>query len=72
MKQMGYNFNEKQGLNFGKGRRTPIRMSLTPEGKPPDYYQKTGRGLSYVTTPPTLENETSNYLRQDHSSGTYS
>ena len=69
MKRMGYNFNEKQGLNFGKGRRTPIRMSLTPEGKPPDYYQKTGRGVGYITPPPVSENEISNYLRHDQSSG---
>ena len=69
---MGYNFNEKHGLNFGKGRRKPIRISLTPEGKPPDYYQKTGRGLGYVTTPSASKNEISNYLCQDHSSGTSS
>jgi len=39
-------------LNFGKGRRGLLR-NFVPKGKPANYYDKTHKGLGYVT-PPTL------------------
>jgi len=50
MKRMGYDITKGSGLNFGKGKRAILR-SFLPEGKDPDYYHKTRRGLGYVSTP---------------------
>ena len=49
MGRMGYDLAKGPGLNFGKGRRTPLR-SFVPKGKAPNYYQ-TRKGLGYVSTP---------------------
>jgi len=46
---MGYDFTEKLGLNFGKGKRA-LFHSFVPKGKDPDYSHKTLRGLGYVST----------------------
>ena len=53
---MGYNLNCGDGLNFGKGRNIPLQ-SFVPNGKPANYYDRTHRGLGYVTQPPKLESE---------------
>jgi len=45
---MGYNLQHGKGLNFGKGRRDFLR-NFMPKGKPTNYYDKTHRGLGYVT-----------------------
>ena len=50
MENMGYDLTKSHGLNFDKGRRILLR-SFIPKGKTPDYYQKTCRGLGYVSTP---------------------
>jgi len=49
---MGYNLQRGSGLNFGKGRCDFLR-NFVPKGKPPNYYDKTHRGLEYVTPPPS-------------------
>nr|ABD63088.1 hypothetical protein 17.t00015 [Asparagus officinalis] len=51
MKKIGYDFTRKEGLNFGKGRKIPIKHVYVPEGKPEDYYHKTHRGLGYESPP---------------------
>jgi len=54
MKRMGYSLNREDGLNFDKGRRIPLQPFI-PEGKPPNYYDRTRSGLGYVT--PLLQSE---------------
>ena len=54
MERMGYNLRQGDGLNFGKGRRIPLQP-FVPKGKPPNYYDRTRRGLGYVT--PTEQSE---------------
>lgn len=44
MKRMGYNFNEKMGLKYGKGVRAQLMPSM-PKGNDIDYYHRTRRGL---------------------------
>jgi hypothetical protein len=71
MERMGYDLVNRPGLNFGKGRITLLR-SFVPKGKAPDYYHKTRRGLSYVSTPPSSDQESEDCTYHDHSSGTSS
>ena len=53
MRKIGYNLQRRNGLNFRKGRRGFLR-NFVPKGKLANYYDKTRRGLGYVTpTPPT-------------------
>ena len=66
---MGYDLIKSPGLNFGKGRRTLLR-SFVPKGKAPDYYHKTRRGLGYVTSPASSEQESDEANFNGHSSGT--
>jgi len=40
-------------LNFEKGRCGFLR-NFVPKGKPENYYDKTHRGLGYVTPPPPM------------------
>jgi len=68
---MGYNFTKRSGLNFGEGRQTVLR-SFMPRGKAPDYYQKTRRGLGYVSAPSLSDFKSEESLYHDHSSGTSS
>lgn len=57
MKRLGYNFKSKHELNFGKGMRM-ISLAKVSKRKPIDYYQKTKRGLEYVTpVPPESKSE---------------
>ena len=48
MRKMGYSLQRGNGLNFRKGRRDFLR-NFVPKGKPANYYNKTRRGLGYVT-----------------------
>jgi len=50
MESIGYNLRQGDGLSFGKGRRIPLQP-FVPKGKPPNYYDRTRRGLGYVTLP---------------------
>ena len=52
MMRKGYSLQRGSGLNFGKGRRGFLR-NFVPKGKPTNYYDKTCRGLGYVTPPPS-------------------
>jgi len=51
MRKMGYNLQCESGLNFEKERRGFLR-NFVPKGKLENYYDKTHRGLGYVTPPP--------------------
>ena len=70
MERMGYDFTKELGLNFGKGKCALLR-SFVPKGKDLDYYHKTRRGLSYVTTPVSSDPE-SEKVYHDSSSATSS
>jgi len=50
MRKMRYNLQHGKGLNFEKGRRDFLQ-NFMPKGKPANYYDKTHRGLRYVTSP---------------------
>jgi len=50
MRKMGYNLQRRSGMNFEKGRRGFLR-NFVPKRKPANYYDKTHRGLGYVTPP---------------------
>jgi len=52
MRKMGYSLQHGNSLNFGKGRRDFLR-NFVPKEKPANYYDKTCRGLGYVTPPPS-------------------
>jgi len=56
MQKIGYNLKCGKGLNFKKGRCGLLRTSV-PKGKPTNYYDKTRRGLGYVTPPTPLQSE---------------
>jgi len=43
-------------LNFGRGRRGLLR-TFVPKGKPADYYDKTRKGLGYITPPAQSQSE---------------
>ena len=58
MNRIGYNLNRGDGLDFGKRRRIPLQP-FVPEGKPSNYYDRTYRGLGYVTPPPQSESKSS-------------
>jgi len=45
---MGYNLDRGDDLNFGKGRHIPLQP-FVPEGKSANYYDRTCRGLGFVT-----------------------
>jgi len=47
MRKMGYNLQHRSSLNFEKGRG--FLRNFVPKGKPANYYDKTRRGLGYVT-----------------------
>jgi len=56
MRKIGYNLQRWKGLNFEKGRRG-LLWTFMPKGKPANYYDKTHRGLGYVTPPTLLPSE---------------
>jgi len=47
---MRYSLQRGSGLNFGKERHDFL-CNFVPKGKPANYYDKTCRGLGYVTPP---------------------
>ena len=57
MRRMGYNLQRGNGLNFRRGRRG-LLWTFVPKGKPVDYYDKTCRGLGYITPPIQSQSET--------------
>jgi len=61
MKKMEYSLNCIDDLNFDKGRRIPLLPFVT-EGKSSNYYDRTHRGLGYITPPPQLEPESDGLL----------
>ena len=56
MRRMGYNLQQENGLNFDRGRHGLLR-TFVPKGKPTNYYDKTRRGLGYVTPPILFQSE---------------
>ena len=70
MEKMGYNLTKRSGLSFSE-ERTLLR-SFVPRRKAPDYYQKTQRGLGYLSTPSPSDFKSEESLYHDHLSGTSS
>lgn len=67
MKKMVYYFKKKFGQNFGKGEQTQPHL-LTLKGKNIAYYNKSKRGLGYVSNPATSESNSDESVYHDHSS----
>jgi len=67
MERMGYDLTKGLGLNFDKEKRALLH-SFVPKGKDPDYYHKTRRGLSYVSTLVLSDFEPNEEVYQDNSS----
>ena len=65
MQKMGYNLQHGKGLNLRKGQRG-LQQNSVPKGKPTNYYNKTHKGLGYVT-PPTLLQSKDNESIPSHS-----
>src|SRR3954470_14533541 len=62
---MGYRFEDKEGLNCGKGRRPPLE-AINSRG------WKDNRGLGYSTTPDQSDVDSNPLARYNHSSDTSS
>ena len=71
MEIIGHNFTKGSGLNFDKGKRALLR-SFVPKSKEPDYYHKTWKGLSYVSTPVSSDPESEEEVYHDSPSATSS
>ena len=74
MERMGYGLTKGSGgsgLNFGKVKRVLFRLFI-PKGEDPEYYYKTRRGLSYVSTPVSSDSEFEKEVYHDSSSTTSS
>jgi len=56
MRKIGYNLQHGKGLNFEKGQRGFLR-NFMPKGKLANYYDKTHRGLGYITPPILFQSE---------------
>ena len=65
MERWGYRFEDKEGLNYGKGRKTPLEVCGARGVK--DH-----RGLGYSTTPDQSDVDSNPLVRYDHSSDTSS
>jgi len=65
MENMGYDLTSGPALNFGKGRRTLLRLFIS-RGKIPDYYHRTRRVLGYVSTPIPSASEFEELLYHNH------
>ena len=65
MERWGYRFEDKEGLNYGKGRRTPLEV-CSARGV------KDHRGLGYSTMPDQSDVDSNPLARYDHSSDTSS
>ena len=61
MKIIGYSLNRGDGLNFGTGRHIPLQPFVLEEN-PTNYYDRTSKGLGYVTPPPQSESESDESL----------
>jgi len=71
MEKLGYDFTKKSGLNFDKEKQA-LFCSFVPKDKDPNYYQKTRRGLGYVTTSVSSDSESAKEVYHDSSSVTSS
>ena len=69
MGKMGYDLTEGSGLNFSKGKRA-LQRSFVSKGKNLDYYHKTRRELSYVSTPVSSDPASEKEVYHDSSSVT--
>jgi len=69
MQKMGYNLQHEKGLNFRKERHDLLR-NFAPKEKSANYYDKTHRGLGYVT-PPTLHQSKDNESIPSHSATSF-
>src|SRR3954467_10040233 len=65
MGRWGYRFEDKEGLNYGKGRRAPLEV-CSSRGL------KDHRGLGYSFTPDQSDVDSNPLSRYDHSSDTSS
>ena len=65
MERWGYRFEDKEGLNYGKGRRTPLEVCSS-------HGLKDHRGLGYSFTPDQSDVDSNPLSRYDHSSDTSS
>src|SRR3954463_14531534 len=65
MERWGYRFKDKEGLNYGKGRKTPLEV-CSARGV------KDNRELGYSTTPDQSDVDSNPLARYDHSSDTAS
>jgi len=61
IRKIGYNLQHGKGLNFGRGRHS-LPRTFVLKGKPADYYDKTRRGLGYVTPITTFQSKEDNSL----------
>lgn len=71
MKNIGYNFDGRLSLNFGKGVRAQPLPSV-PKGKSIDYYHMTERRLGYVSDFYASALELDGSASHSHSSSTSS
>jgi len=67
MRRMGYNLHHENGLNFRRGRRSLLRTFVS-KGKLANYYDKTHRGLGYVTPPTQFQSKRDESLPSHSSS----
>src|SRR3954466_1432771 len=65
MERWGYHYEDKEGLNYGKGRRAPLEV-CNSRGL------KDHRGLGYSFTPDQSDVDSNPLSRYDHSSDTSS
>src|SRR4051812_22854230 len=65
MERWGYHFKDKEGLNYGKGRKAPLEVFNSRRWK--DH-----RGLGYSSTPDQSDMDSNPLARYDHSSNTSS
>src|SRR3954464_11624331 len=65
MERWGYRFEDKEGLNNGKGRRAPLDVINSRNWQD-------NRGLGYSTTPDQSDVDSNPLARYDHSSDTSS
>jgi len=67
MRRLRYNLQRGNSLHFGRGRRGLLR-TFVPKEKPTNYYDKTRRGLGYITPPAHSQSEADESLPSHSSS----
>ena len=71
MERMGYDFTKESCFNFNKRKRALLHPFVS-KGKDSDYYHKTQRELSYVSTPISSDSRSEEEVYHDSSSATSS